>query len=90
MSKHGTMRGTTWVKNEDTKNMLRMGGGSWTINLDEIPSGALDIEYWTERTVYTISVKDAHSYGFIRILGGETKLVVPLGKWTKREEVIDV
>lgn len=87
---HGQLKGTTWIKHEKSKDILRMGGGSWTINLDELPVGTKDVEYWTGDTVYTISLADAHDHGFIRIMGGERKLIVPLKWWTKREEVIDV
>lgn len=90
MSKHGQLLGETWVKHENTKDILRMGGGSWTINLDELPVGTAEIEYWAEDTVYSISLRDAHDKGFIRIMGGERKLIVPLKHWTKRDEVIDV
>lgn len=86
---HGQLKGDTWVKHEKEKDILRMGGGSWTINLDELPIGAMNVEYWTGSDVYTISLPDAHEHGFIRVMGGERKLIVPLKHWTLREEVID-
>ncbi len=88
--KHGQLKGTTWVKHEDEKDILRMGGGSWTINLDELPKSVTDLEYWTGSDLYMISLADAHAHGFIRIMAGERKLVVPLKRWTLREEVIDI
>lgn len=88
---HGQLKGSTWVKHEKEKDKLRMGGGSWTINLDELPIGATAVEYWTDGgDMYTISLSHAHDHGFIRIMGGERKLIVPLKWWTLREEVIDV
>lgn len=59
-----------------------MGGGSWSINLDEMNKEPSSIKYITELTTYTISYADARLRGFIRILGGEKKLVVPVKYWT--------
>lgn len=87
---HGQLHGTTWIKHELKKDILRMGGGSWTINFDELPIGAEKVEYWVGSDVYTIDLAHAHDHGFIKVMGGERKLIVPLKWWTLKEEVIDV
>jgi hypothetical protein len=70
------------IKNEKEKAKLRMGGGSWSINLDKVSLKEVDtIEYNTELHTYTISTKDAIDKGFIRFLGGEKKLVIPIEFW---------
>ncbi len=70
------------IKNEKESSKLRIGGGSWSINLDKVSlSGVSTIEYNTEKHTYTISTRDAISKGFIRFLGGEKKLVVPIKFW---------
>ena len=33
---YGKIIGKSYIKNEDEKQKLRMGGGSWSIKLDEI------------------------------------------------------
>jgi len=71
----------TYLKREQESQKLRIGGGSWSINLDELPPTAKQIKYITEEGTYQISVDDALAHGFERMLGGERKLVVPLGKW---------
>lgn len=85
---HGKVQGTTYVKFEDKKNKLLIGGSSWTINLDELPKGIKTVEYWCGDNVYTISLKDALGNGFERLLGGEHKLIVPVKNWEYRDEVI--
>ena len=83
---HGIVRDGTYVKNETEKGMLRMSGGSWTINLDEIANqDVARIVYFTERYIYRISYDKAHKEGFHKELAGEEKLVVPI-KYLKKEE----
>lgn len=79
----GVLKDGIYTKSEDEKQKLRMGGGSWSINLDELPAEATVIEYVTAIDRYTITKEDALRYGFMRMLGGEKKLVVPLSRWQK-------
>lgn len=82
---HGVVKEGVYYKHEKEADKLRMGGGAWSINLDELKGKDIqDIIFITETTQYKISMKDAHQFGFIRILGGETKLVVPINKWMYR------
>lgn len=83
----GTLQGTTYIKKEKESQKLRMGGGSWSINLEELPSGTRIIEYITPFCRYTISTEDAFMHGFTKFLGGERKLVVPIKCWTVTEEL---
>jgi hypothetical protein len=78
---HGTLIDGIYTKHEDEANKLRLGRGSWSINLEELPEETQLIEYVTPLTSYVISREDAEQYGFIKILGGERKLIVPLKKW---------
>lgn len=84
--KHGNLDGSTLVKKEKEKDQLRMGGGSWSINLDELPETVLMIAYHTEDYQYLISRGDAFAHGFERTLGGERKLIVPLKHWRKAKK----
>lgn len=78
----GIVASGTYIKKEDERNMLRMNGGSWTINLDEIDGKDITmVKYITDRKSYWISLEKAITVGFERILGGERKLVVPLVYW---------
>lgn len=71
-----------YIKHEDEKNKLRMGGGSWTINLKEVDlSTTPKIGFVTNKGVYRISAEKAIENGFERTLGGERKLVVPIEYW---------
>lgn len=61
-----------------------MSGGSWSVNLKEIKGRDVKgIVFKTEKNTYSISHDDAYKHGFVRILGGEEKLVVPLTAWDK-------
>ena len=74
--------GDTLYKKEKESAKLRMGGGSWSINIDKQDLAKIKtIIYQTEKHKYTISTKDAMEHGFVRILGGEKKLVVGLKYW---------
>lgn len=74
--------GNTLLKKEKESAKLRMGGGSWSINIDlQDLSKIKSIIYQTEKHKYTISTSDAMEHGFMRILGGEKKLVVPIKHW---------
>ncbi len=75
------------VKYEKEQGKLRMSGGAWTINVDEIKLDNVDkFIYITEGYKYEISKVDAIDFGYFKQLGGENKLVVPLTKWTKRSK----
>lgn len=78
----GVIKNGEYIKHEDEKDMLRMGGGSWTINLDWVDQGINSITYVTKNKTYHITMEDAIRYGFERIFQGERKLVVPISKWT--------
>ena len=70
------------IKKEKESAKLRMGGGSWTINLDKYDlSKYEEIQYITPKCTYRISRADAVEHGFTRYLGGENKLVVPVKHW---------
>ena len=77
----GILKDGIYTKYEDEANKLRLGGGSWSINLEELPSGTKLIEYITQSTTYVISREEANQHGFTKVLGGETKLVVPISQW---------
>lgn len=80
---HGVLVGKTYTKHEREKDKLRMGGGSWSINLSEIKPETEVINYITEDYTYTISFHKAVEKGFTRVLGGEEKLVVPITHWAR-------
>lgn len=80
---HGTYKNGIYTKREDESQKLRMAGGAWSVNLDEMPIDTRLIEFITPEQTYVISREDAVKYGFIRMLGGEKKLVVPLHRWQK-------
>ena len=70
-------------KREDELNRLRIGGSSWTINLDEID--IVDVKefiYSTDVAIYKITRTKALEHGFKAIFQGETKLVVPVKYWS--------
>lgn len=76
-----------WVENEtlfkieQEYNRLRMGGGSWTINLDLIPHGIKKVVYITDQARYSIDMAWAKEKGFERMFQDENKLVVPIKNW---------
>lgn len=70
------------IKTEKESSKLRIGGGSWTINLDKVNLDDVnEIEYITHKSSYTISKQDAVSNGFYRTFNGEKKLIVPIKYW---------
>lgn len=79
---YSTKVGTKLVKKEKESGKLRMAGGSWTINLEELPELIDQIVYITPKHTYTINRADAFEYGFVRYFAGEKKLVVPLNHWS--------
>lgn len=77
----GILKDKIYSKHEDEQQQLRIGGNSWTINLDELPDDAVLIEYITNSSRYVINRDVAFDKGFVRTLGGEKKLVVPIKYW---------
>jgi|688.fasta_scaffold2308432_1 predicted nucleic acid-binding Zn-ribbon protein len=72
----------TLTKTEKNDSLLRMAGGSWTINLERVNLQHYDeIVYTTEDRRYVITTAEAIEKGFEMILGGERKLVVSLKHW---------
>jgi hypothetical protein len=78
---HGVLEDCIYTKHEDDQQQLRLGGQSWTINLEELPDNATLIEYITPKTRYVISREEAFKHGFEQTLGGELKLIVPIKFW---------
>jgi len=72
--------GDTLVKYEKETSRLRIGGGSWTVQIGWL-EGIEKIQYITAKATYTISKKKALEKGFGRLLGGEEKLVIPVKYW---------
>lgn len=82
---HGIVRDGTYYKAEKEKDRLRIGDGSWSINLADVDFKKVDmIVYSSEKARYTITSVDALSHGFERTLGGEIKLVVPVKYWKEQ------
>ncbi len=79
----GVYQDGIYTKHEDEQQQLRLGGGSWSINLEELPADAKLIEYITPSASYVVSREDALKHGFVKILGGEKKLCVPVKIWQK-------
>ena len=77
----GVIHNGNYTKHEDEKDILRLGGGSWTINMDWITEGVHSVTYITPTNKYSIQMKDAIQHGFLRVFKGEKKLVVPLKHW---------
>ena len=77
----------TYVKHEKESARLRIGGGSWTIPVDDLEAlgeRAKLIRYVTEAACYEIGYQEATARGFERVLGGERKLVVPVQYWKRQ------
>lgn len=85
----GKLVNGVYTKYESEAQKLKMAGGAWSINLQELPAEAKVIEYITAIDNYVISREDAFSKGFVRMLGGEEKLIVPLKYWQKGSVAVD-
>ena len=81
----GKIVGKSYIKNEDEKQRLRMGGGSWSIKLEEVGDLVEDIIYITNKGKYKIDRDVAVAKGFIRNMSTdgviESKLIVPIKHW---------
>lgn len=81
----GTLTDGVYFKKEKESGKIRFCNG-WSINLDEIDlfrtTTVQQIVYATESGVYTISSELAKEKGFVRVMKGERKLIVPLKYWT--------
>jgi len=86
---YGKIIGKSYVKKEDEKQKLRMGGGSWSVKLDEIGESVENIIYVTGKGKYTIDRDVAIAKGFIRNMSTkgviENKLIVPIKHWDFKE-----
>ena len=86
---YGKVVGNSYIKHEDEKQMLRMGGGSWSIKLDEIGDLVKEIVYITKKAKYRIDRETAIAKGFIRNMSTngviESKLIVPIKHWGKKD-----
>ena len=82
---YGKVVGDAYIKNEDENQKLRMGGGSWSIKLDDLTKEVKQILYITEKGKYRIDIDIAMARGFERPFktknGLENKLVVPVKHW---------
>lgn len=85
-TKRALIEGTTYIKREKEDAKMRMGGGSWTINLMDVPGFITHFRYITEKYVYEITAVEAHFKGFERVMQGEPKLIVPIKYWTVKEK----
>jgi len=84
---YGHIENKIYYKIEDESQLLRLGGGSWTINLKEISGQNIEkIEYITPKRTYFITLSDAMKKGFVRNFQGELKLIVPLRAWGIKEK----
>ena len=86
---YGKVVDGVYIKSEDEKQILRMGGGSWSIKLDEINGLVKEIIYITNKAKYKIDKETAIAKGFIRNMSTkgiiESKLIVPIRHWEKKD-----
>jgi hypothetical protein len=84
----GIVKDYVYYKNEKETGKLKMCGGAWSINLDEILGVIIKkIVYVTSKSRYEISYDEAMERGFHKIFGGENKLVVPEKYWTTSQPI---
>lgn len=77
----GTIDGEIYIKHEDDQQQLRLGGNSWSINLQDLPDSATLIQYITPSMSYVITRDKAFKHGFIKVFNNEKKLIVPIKHW---------
>lgn len=82
----GYISNRVYYKHEKDSGLLRMSGGSWTINLDEIGNKDIDeFVYTTQTKEYRIDRKLAEEKGFKLMFKGENKMVIPIKNWKVKE-----
>lgn len=80
----GSVQGGIYLKKEKESGKLRMSGGSWTIKVDEVQHDHIKgIVFTTSKHTYSIDKDHAFKIGFVKMLGGELKLIVPVKHWLK-------
>jgi len=83
-AKFGGVKDGVYTKHEKESGLLKMSGGSWTLNLDDIKDLKINkIVYVTDKHNYTIDYSKALEKGFTKNFLGENKLVIPLKNWKK-------
>lgn len=84
MNIHGEIDQGVFYKKENENHLLRLAGGSWSINLSELSDKDYQtIVYETHEHRYTITKEEAFIQGFIKNFQGELKLIVPIKYWHK-------
>ena len=78
---HGYVKENVYFKYENEDKKLRMGGGSWSINMGEVPATVDLVVYTTDLATYSIKMTEARKHGFIKSFQDEVKLIVPLEYW---------
>tara|TARA_R100000789_G_C2984153_1_gene144317 strand:+ start:95 stop:358 length:264 start_codon:yes stop_codon:yes gene_type:complete len=78
---YGKIVGKTYLKREHERTKLKLAGGSWSLNMDELTDNVEDIVFTTSKGKYKITYKKAKEKGFYRVFQGETKLIVPQKEW---------
>ena len=74
----GFIKNRIYTKLEDETGKLRIYGGAWSINLDDLGKKKINtIVYKTHKDVYSIDMKTAKHIGIKKNFKGENKLVVP-------------
>lgn len=81
----GTINNRVYHKYEKESSKLRMvSGGAWTINLDLVDLDKVDIIiYETTENIYRIKKSTINQFGFLNVLGGELKTIIPLCHWER-------
>ena len=74
--------GKTYLISEHERTKLRIAGGSWSLNMEELNDEVEDIVFTTSKGKYRITYQKAKEKGFYRTFQGETKLVVPEKEWS--------
>jgi len=77
-----------YIKHEKERAKIKFCTG-WSFNLEEIPIYSIkpqidELVYVTEKNTYRISSEDAIAKGFVRVMGGEKKLVIPCKYWSTK------
>ena len=64
---YGIVKGDTYYKREHERTKLKMSGGAWTINMEEVNDKVKNIVYKTDKGIYKIEYDKAVKKGFYRI-----------------------